>query len=418
MKTKRSPLDHPAVMIAACMLVGSVAFYMGVNFHIARPKSPSAPAHPPPASRYTAQPTSIDSNRDHSVRTIQVTPTPVTQRVTHTGPTLVLRVRLSPKSLALQLSDLPPGFIKDSESFVSNDRGGSTMSYSVVYGRPFFLGMLGVRSSVGAYISPRTAHQAYSRATRMLGTLSSNDMPSSLLHSLKGLRIVSVQQMSVTPIGDEYIGYLMDFKADQINLSAPLIIFRQGPYIATILTYGISNTFDPSTASGFAQSVSRHIAQAPSEVAAWIAPQPAPSPQTVPTIVATLLPSPLPTPSPTPRHPLAAAIPLVTATPVWPPKVYIAALRASKTPVTTFHVGVSKVWCLVRNSTLPSGAVSVSINWRQEQPDLSLFQITQKPWGGPVTGSWYIVASTPAKYRCDVAVNGNSFGVARFSVVP
>lgn len=121
---------------------------------------------------------------------------------------------------------------------------------------------------------------------------------------------------------------------------------------------------------------------------------------------------------PTPQHPNATVTPLPTATPNAPAKVFIAALQTDLTPTTTFHVGVSKVWCLVRNSTLPASAVSVSISWKQEQPDLSLFQITQKPWSGTITGSYYLVSATPAKYRCDVAVDGRVFGSARLSVVP
>lgn len=128
--------------------------------------------------------------------------------------------------------------------------------------------------------------------------------------------------------------------------------------------------------------------------------------------------TPGPRATPTPRRPIATATPQPTATPHTPAKVFISASQTDLTPTASFHVGASKIWCLVRNSALPAGAVSVSINWWQEQPSLNLYQISQAPWSGPVTGSYYYVSATPAKYRCDVAVDGQPFGSARFAVMP
>lgn len=123
--------------------------------------------------------------------------------------------------------------------------------------------------------------------------------------------------------------------------------------------------------------------------------------------------------SPTPQHPNATATPLPTATPNAPPKVFVSASEADLTPTTSFPTGLTHIWCHVRNSTLPKGAVSVlfAYYWLFGGANQSMFSHSEAPFPASLTtDAYWLGTSNPGKYSCNVTVDGRPFGSAHFSL--
>jgi len=127
------------------------------------------------------------------------------------------------------------------------------------------------------------------------------------------------------------------------------------------------------------------------------------------------------TPRPTPRP---------TPTPNTPPKVFVATSETASTGATSFKAGTiplsstgyPQLYCKVRNSALPPGTTSFTMTWTKDGPDSSssAYQYSVGRTAGDFTYGNYISSrlSVPGAYRCDVNINGQPFGSARFTITP
>jgi hypothetical protein len=117
-----------------------------------------------------------------------------------------------------------------------------------------------------------------------------------------------------------------------------------------------------------------------------------------------------------PSHKPAAPRP--TPTPHAPPSVFMTADASTASPQTVFHLGLDRLYCWVRNSALPSTAVTITFNWAKDQPNGFLYQfaLARQPYA--YTGAYYYVPQVAGKYRCDIIINGQTFGSAHFRLVP
>ena len=87
-------------------------------------------------------------------------------------------------------------------------------------------------------------------------------------------------------------------------------------------------------------------------------------------------------------------------------------------PAQVFPLGLERLYCWVRNSALPPGAVSITYNWTKDQPNGFLYQFSLARQRSAYTGAYYYVPQVAGKYRCDIIVNGQPFGSAHFTRAP
>ena len=117
---------------------------------------------------------------------------------------------------------------------------------------------------------------------------------------------------------------------------------------------------------------------------------------------------------PQPVHKPAAHRPPATVT----PSVFVTAAAAAANPATAFPLGLQRLYCWVRNSALPQGAVSITFNWTKDQPNGFLYQFSLARQPFAYTGAYYFVPQVAGKYRCDIIINGQPFGSAHFTRAP
>jgi len=121
---------------------------------------------------------------------------------------------------------------------------------------------------------------------------------------------------------------------------------------------------------------------------------------------------------PRPSHEPAAHRPHPTATPNTTPSVFVTASASPASPATVFPRGLQRLYCWVRNSALPHGAVSITFNWTRDRPNGFLYQFPLARQPNAYTGAYYYVPPDAGKYRCDIIINGQHFGSAHFSRAP
>jgi hypothetical protein len=107
-----------------------------------------------------------------------------------------------------------------------------------------------------------------------------------------------------------------------------------------------------------------------------------------------------------------------TARPTTTPSVFVTASASTANPAAIFPLGLQRLYCWVRNSALPQGAVSITFNWTKDQPNGFLYQYSLSRQPSAYTGAYYFVPQVAGKYRCDIIVNGQPFGSAHFSRTP
>jgi len=129
---------------------------------------------------------------------------------------------------------------------------------------------------------------------------------------------------------------------------------------------------------------------------------------------ATATPRPTPRPSPTPNT---------------PPKVIVALSTSDNKGATSFSAasipvvgGFPELWCRARNSALPLQG-SITFTWYKEpsEPSAPLYQRAIPRTSGDFTDFYLqetIFKTVGNKFRCDVAVNGQAVGSARFTITP
>ena len=100
------------------------------------------------------------------------------------------------------------------------------------------------------------------------------------------------------------------------------------------------------------------------------------------------------------------------------PSVFVTASAPPVSPATVFPLGLQRLYCWVRNSALPQGAVSITFNWTKDQPNGFLYQFSLARQRSAYTGAYYFVPQVAGTYRCDIIVNGQPFGSAHFSRAP
>ena len=82
--------------------------------------------------------------------------------------------------------------------------------------------------------------------------------------------------------------------------------------------------------------------------------------------------------------------------------------------------GSPQLWCRVRNSALPPVG-SVVFSWYKDQPSAFILQYTVGRLSGDFTDGYLKDSdfrTAGAKFRCDVAVNGQQIGSAHFTITP
>jgi hypothetical protein len=121
---------------------------------------------------------------------------------------------------------------------------------------------------------------------------------------------------------------------------------------------------------------------------------------------------------PRPVHKPAAHRPPPTATANTAPSVLVTASASPASPATVFPLGLQRLYCWVRNSALPPGAVSITFNWTRDQANGFLYQFSLARQRNAYTGGYFYVPQVAGKYRCDIIVNGQPFGSAHFSRAP
>ena len=121
---------------------------------------------------------------------------------------------------------------------------------------------------------------------------------------------------------------------------------------------------------------------------------------------------------PRPIHEPAVHRPHPTATPNTPPSVFVTASASPASPAQVFPLGLERLYCWVRNSALPRGAVSITVNWTKDQPNGFLYQFSLARQAYSYSGAYYYVPRVAGKYRCDIIINGQLFGSAHFSRAP
>jgi len=121
---------------------------------------------------------------------------------------------------------------------------------------------------------------------------------------------------------------------------------------------------------------------------------------------------------PRPVHKPAAHRPPPMATPNTTPSVFVTAAAAAANPATAFPLGLQRLYCWVRNSALPQGAVSITFNWTKDQPNGFLYQFSLARQPFAYTGAYYFVPQVAGKYRCNIIINGQPFGSAHFTRAP
>jgi hypothetical protein len=119
-----------------------------------------------------------------------------------------------------------------------------------------------------------------------------------------------------------------------------------------------------------------------------------------------------------PTHQLAARRPPPTATPPTPPSVFVTASASVASPAKVFPLGLDRLYCWVRNSALPQGVVSITFNWAKDQPNGFLYQFSLARQPDAYTGAYYYVPQVAGNYRCDIIINGQTFGSAHFRLGP
>jgi len=127
------------------------------------------------------------------------------------------------------------------------------------------------------------------------------------------------------------------------------------------------------------------------------------------------------TPRPTPRP---------TPTPNTPPKVIVTLSTSDNKGATSFSAasipvvgGFPELWCRARNSALLPLQGSITFTWYKEPSELSapLYQRAIPRTSGDFTDFYLqetIFKTVGNKFRCDVAVNGQAVGSARFTITP
>lgn len=88
-------------------------------------------------------------------------------------------------------------------------------------------------------------------------------------------------------------------------------------------------------------------------------------------------------------------------------------------PEHIFHMGMPRLYCWVRNSTLPPGAAPLRVSWVKDQSGAVIASaVLPRAPGAYSVASNDTVDQTPGTYRCDIFAGGRLAGFARFTVIP
>lgn len=169
--------------------------------------------------------------------------------------------RASPRSLALRLTDMPPGFVQTLSRAYSNaqaakidhmsvrtlEKKGRLASYESAFHQPSLFGIINVDDTVAEFKSVGGAHWDYLRIARN-ATRSSAHAP-------------HFQAISVGRLGSESIGFTYQQKAGRIPLTVDIILFRRSVYRVSVLVGGLTGSFTVDQAIHYAKIIDHRISK-------------------------------------------------------------------------------------------------------------------------------------------------------------
>jgi hypothetical protein len=169
--------------------------------------------------------------------------------------------RVSPRSLALRLTDMPPGFVQTVSRVYSNAQAAKTdhisvrtlvkkgrlTSYESAFHQPTLFGIINVDDTVAEFKSAGGAHWDYLRIARN-AVRSSGHSP-------------HIHAMSVGRLGNESIGYTYQEKAGRIPLTVDILLFRRSEYRVSVLVGGLTGSYTVNQAIHYAGVIDRRISK-------------------------------------------------------------------------------------------------------------------------------------------------------------
>src|SRR5438067_2778440 len=133
-------------------------------------------------------------------------------------------------------------------------------------------------------------------------------------------------------------------------------------------------------------------------------------------VVGNVVPTSMPRRGPTPEPVVYAA------TPHPRPRraaVFLTAVDAPSASQAAFPRGLPRLFCWVRNSTLPPGTSSVTFVWEKDRPHRLIDRFALARSTDLYTEAYETDATgTPGRYRCAVVVGGRVVGSAAYTVTP
>src|SRR4051794_16892381 len=102
-----------------------------------------------------------------------------------------------------------------------------------------------------------------------------------------------------------------------------------------------------------------------------------------------------------------------------PAAVFLTAMDAPSASQAAFPRGLPRLFCWVRNSTLPPGTSSVTFVWEKDRPHRLIDRFALARSTDLYTEAYETDATgTPGRYRCAVVVGGRVVGSAAYTVTP
>jgi len=160
--------------------------------------------------------------------------------------------QVSPKDVALRLSDLPAGFTQIQGRFYTNAQAvaldgvslatlnghGRLLSYDARYQRSLLVGIVETDDTVAAYKTSTGAHWDYMRVTA-------------------NARSSQLRRMSARSVGSERAGYTYSKIVKRVNLTVDAVLFRRGSYTVLVQIVGVTGSFNPGEVTRLAQIIDR-----------------------------------------------------------------------------------------------------------------------------------------------------------------
>jgi hypothetical protein len=193
----------------------------------------------------------------HSIATNPTSTPSTTAPVPNASPVPTLK-RASPNALNLTVQDVPRGFQQTTAEVLSDAQVasldnislstlkavGRITSYHVLFQRRAHSGLIDIDATVSSYTSPQGAHQDYQRIVQ-------GAQAQGYFHPLQA-----------SAIGDEYTALTSRALKGGSLMTSDVVLFRRGPYTASLIVDGVPGTFTTGQVYSLAQTIDTRLKSA------------------------------------------------------------------------------------------------------------------------------------------------------------